>query len=297
MKRSRITTGLLGAVLSAGLLIAPVAAADDSSSNSNSGSMSQDGPSSTASQTPTPTPTPTSDAPTTGAPTSPAGDGGTGSGTPGDKSDVGQPGAGSESQKTTPPTTPGQTSSSAPATEGSDAGTASTSPSAAPTIAGDEGMTADNVQYTDEASVISIHRSGCVLTFEVRINTAGSYTIAVWDDGKQVGTVDVSSEAGEVVTGTYTMGANVGTEAWGYDFVLKAGEAIVQMIDWNFEGSEEVMTQCAAEAVSEAPAAVTVTSKPAPGLARTGPAVGAGVLIALSLVGGGVALRRARRSA
>ena len=57
------------------------------------------------------------------------------------------------------------------------------------------------------------------------------------------------------------------------------------------------MTQCAAEAVSEAPAAVTVTSKPAPGLARTGPAVGAGVLIALSLVGGGVALRRARRSA
>jgi len=83
----------------------------------------------------------------------------------------------------------------------------------------------------------------------------------------------------------------------GYDFVLKAGEAIVQMIDWNFEGSEEVMTQCAAEAVSEAPAAVTVTSKPAPGLARTGPAVGAGVLIALSLVGGGVALRRARRSA
>lgn len=158
-------------------------------------------------------------------------------------------------------------------------------------------MTADNVQYTDEASVISIHRSGCVLTFEVRINTAGSYTIAVWDDGKQVGTVDVSGEAGEVVTGTYTMGANVGTEAWGYDFVLKAGEAIVQMIDWNFEGSEEVMTQCAAEAVSEAPAAVTVTSKPAPGLARTGPAVGAGVLIALSLVGGGVALRRARRSA
>ena len=280
MKRSRITTGLLGAVLSAGLLIAPVAAADDSSSNSNSGSMSQDGPSSTASQTPTPTPTPTSDAPTTGAPTSPAGDGGTGSGTPGDKSDVGQPGAGSESQKTTPPTTPGQTSSSAPATEGSDAGTASTSPSAAPTIAGDEGMTADNVQYTDEASVISIHRNGCVLTFEVQVNTAG-----------------VSGEAGEVVTGTYTMGANVGTEAWGYDFVLKAGEAIVQMIDWNFEGSEEVMTQCAAEAVSEAPAAVTVTSKPAPGLARTGPAVGAGVLIALSLVGGGVALRRARRSA
>ena len=58
MKRSRITTGLLGAVLSAGLLIAPVAAADDGSSNSNSGSMSQDGPSSTASQTPTPTPTP-----------------------------------------------------------------------------------------------------------------------------------------------------------------------------------------------------------------------------------------------
>ena len=109
--------------------------------------------------------------------------------------------------------------------------------------------------------------------------------------------MDVSGEAGEVVTGTYTMGANVGTEAWGYDFVLKAGEAIVQMIDWNFEGSEEVMTQCAAEAVSEAPAAVTVTSKPAPGLARTGPAVGAGVLIALSLVGGGVALRRARRSA
>ena len=294
MKRSRITTGLLGAVLSAGLLIAPVAAANDDSSNSNSGSMSQDGPSSTASQTPTPTPTPTSDAPTTGAPTSPAGDGGTGSGTPSDKPDVGQPGAGSETQKTTPPTTPGQTSSSAPATEGSDAGTASTSPSAAPTIAGDEGMTADNVQYTDEASVISIHRNGCVLTFEVRINTAGSYTIAVWDDGKQVGTVDVSGEAGEVVTGTYTMGANVGTEAWGYDFLLKSGEAKVQYIDWNFEGSEMVMTQCAAAAASQAPVATVASSKPAPALARTGPAVGLGVLIVLVLVGGGIALRRFR---
>lgn len=299
MKRSRITTGLLGAVLSAGLLIAPVAAANDDSSNSNSGSMSQDGPSSTASQTPTPTPTPTSDAPTTGAPTSPAGDGGTGSGTPGDKPDVGQPGAGSESQKTTPPTTPGQTSSSAPATEGSDAGTASTSPSAAPTIAGDEGMTADNVQYTDEASVISIHRNGCVLTFEVQVNTAGAYNIAVWDDGVQVGTVDVNGGAGEVVTVTYTMGANVGTEAWGYDFVLNAGENLVQYVNWDFEGSAEVMTQCAAGG-PEAPAEVTATAGAKasdPALAKTGPAAGLGVLAALSLTGAGVALRRARREA
>jgi len=155
-------------------------------------------------------------------------------------------------------------------------------------------MTADNVQYTDEASVISIHRNGCVLTFEVQVNTAGAYNIAVWDDGVQVGTVDVSGGAGEVVTATYTMGANVGTEAWGYDFLLKSGGARVQYIDWNFEGSEMVMTQCAAAAASQVPVAATSSSKPVPALARTGPAVGLGVLVVLALIGGGLALRRVR---
>ena len=82
--------------------------------------------------------------------------------------------------------------------------------------------------------------------------------------------------------------------AWGYDFLLKSGEAKVQYIDWNFEGSEMVMTQCAAAAASQAPVATVASSKPAPALARTGPAVGLGVLIVLVLVGGGIALRRFR---
>ena len=160
-------------------------------------------------------------------------------------------------------------------------------------------MTADNTQFTDEASIISIHRNGCTLTFEVQVNTAGAYNIAVWDDGVQVGTVDVNGGAGEVVTVTYTMGANVGTEAWGYDFVLNAGETPVQYVNWDFEGSAEVMTQCAAGG-PEAPAEVTATAGAKasdPALAKTGPAAGLGVLAALSLTGAGVALRRARREA
>lgn len=160
-------------------------------------------------------------------------------------------------------------------------------------------MTSKNKQYSKEASVVSIHREGCVLTFEVQINTAGTYTIAVWDDGVQVGTVEVGGAAGEVVTATYTMGANVGTEAWGYDFVLNAGENLVQYVNWDFEGSAEVMTQCAAGG-PEAPAEVTATAGAKasdPALAKTGPAAGLGVLAALSLTGAGVALRRARREA
>ena len=279
MKRSHITTGLLGVVLTAGLLVSPVAAATDS--NSNEGSD----PTPTATASPTPTSTPT----TSGKQDSP-------SAPPSDApKDAGEntPGA----PDNAPQATPSQTASSAPEADGpvpSQAPTASSAP-----IEGDEGMTADNAQYTDEASIISIHRNGCVLTFEVQVNTAGAYNIAVWDDGVQVGTVDVNGGAGEVVTVTYTMGANVGTEAWGYDFVLNAGENLVQYVNWDFEGSAEVMTQCAAGG-PEAPAEVTATpgaKASDPALAKTGPAAGLGVLAALSLTGAGVALRRARREA
>ena len=276
MKRSHITTGLLGVVLTAGLLVSPVAAATDS--NSNEGSD----PTPTATASPTPTSTPT----TSGKQDSP-------SVSPSDAPrDAGQ-----NAPDNAPQATPSQTASSAPEADGpvpSQAPTASSAP-----IEGDEGMTADNAQYTDEASIISIHRNGCVLTFEVQVNTAGAYNIAVWDDGVQVGTVDVSGGAGEVVTATYTMGANVGTEAWGYDFVLNAGENLVQYVNWDFEGSAEVMTQCAAGG-PEAPAEVTATAGAKasdPALAKTGPAAGLGVLAALSLTGAGVALRRARREA
>ena len=289
MKRSHITTGLLGVVLTAGLLVSPVAAATDS--NSNEGSD----PTPTATASPTPTSTPT----TSGKQDSP-------SAPPSDAPrDAGQnaPGA-TESPKATPEApgnapqaTPSQAASSAPRVDGSESGQAPTASSAP--IEGDEGMTADNMQYSDDASIISIHRNGCVLTFEVQVNTAGAYNIAVWDDGVQVGTVDVSGGAGEVVTATYTMGANVGTEAWGYDFVLNAGETPVQYVNWDFEGSAEVMTQCAAGG-PEAPAEVTATAGAKasdPALAKTGPAAGLGVLAALSLTGAGVALRRARREA
>ena len=289
MKRSHITTGLLGVVLTAGLLVSPVAAATDS--NSNEGSD----PTPTATASPTPTSTPTAsgkqDSPSVSPSDAPR--------------DAGQnaPGA-TESPKATPEApgnapqaTPSQAASSAPRVDGSESGQAPTASSAP--IEGDEGMTADNTQYTDEASIISIHRNGCVLTFEVQVNTAGAYNIAVWDDGVQVGTVDVNGGAGEVVTVTYTMGANVGTEAWGYDFVLNAGENPVQYVNWDFEGSAEVMTQCAAGG-PEAPAEVTATpgaKASDPALAKTGPAAGLGVLAALSLTGAGVALRRARREA
>ena len=156
-----------------------------------------------------------------------------------------------------------------------------------------------NVQYSDEASIVSIHRTGCIITFEVQISTAGTYTIGVWDDGEQIGSPTVSGEADSTVTTTYTMGADIGTRAWGYDFVLNAGENLVQYVNWDFEGSAEVMTQCAAGG-PEAPAEVTATpgaKASDPALAKTGPAAGLGVLAALSLTGAGVALRRARREA
>ena len=54
------------------------------------------------------------------------------------------------------------------------------------------------------------------------------------------------------------------------------------------------MTQCAAAAASQVPVAATASSRPAHALARTGPAVGLGVLIVLVLIGGGIALRRFR---
>ena len=289
MKRSHITTGLLGVVLTAGLLVSPVAAATDSNSNEGSDPT----PTATASPTPTSTPTTSGKQDSPSAPPSDAPKD-AGENTPGTTE---SPKATPETPGNAPQATPSQTASSAPEADGpapSQTPTASSAP-----IEGDEGMTADNTQYTDEASIISIHRNGCVLTFEVQVNTAGAYNIAVWDDGVQVGTVDVNGGAGEVVTATYTMGANVGTEAWGYDFVLNAGENLVQYVNWDFEGSAEVMTQCAAGG-TEAPAEVTATpgaKASDPALAKTGPAAGLGVLAALSLTGAGVALRRARREA
>ena len=289
MKRSHITTGLLGVVLTAGLLVSPVAAATDSNSNEGSDPT----PTATASPTPTSTPTTSGKQDSPSAPPSDAPKD-AGENTPGATE---SPKATPEAPGNAPQATPSQAASSAPRVDGSESGQAPTASSAP--IEGDEGMTADNMQYSDDASIISIHRNGCVLTFEVQVNTAGAYNIAVWDDGVQVGTVDVNGGAGEVVTATYTMGANVGTEAWGYDFVLNAGENLVQYVNWDFEGSAEVMTQCAAGG-PEAPAEVTATAGAKasdPALAKTGPAAGLGVLAALSLTGAGVALRRARREA
>ena len=293
MKRSHITTGLLGIVLTAGLLVSPVAAATGGSNDSSSNDSSDSTPAVTAS--PTPTATPTAPAKQNAPAPAPSED----------QKKADDQGTATESPTATPdetggpaPAAPSQTPSSSSAAEGSDSGAASPSVTSAP-IEGDEGMTADNMQYSDDASIISIHRNGCVLTFEVQVNTAGAYNIAVWDDGVQVGTVDVSGGAGEVVTATYTMGANVGTEAWGYDFVLNAGENPVQYVNWDFEGSAEVMTQCAAGG-PEAPAEVAATAGAKasdPALAKTGPAAGLGVLGALTLTGAGVALRRARREA
>ena len=266
MKRSHITAGLLGAVLSVGLLLAPVAAANTTTGGSS--------PEPTATATGTSASAPENNGPAD-SPEAPK----TGSG----RSENAPDGAVED------PAAPSEDDAGAvedPAS--SPAGTAGA------VVAGDPGMTSKNKQYSDEASVAAIHREGCVLTFEVRIGAAGTYTIAVWDDGVQVGAVEVSGAAGEVVTATYTMGANVGTEAWGYDFLLKSGGARVQYIDWNFEGSEMVMTQCAAAAASQVPVAATSSSKPVPALARTGPAVGLGVLVVLALIGGGLALRRVR---
>lgn len=299
MKRSHITAGLLGAVLSVGLLIAPAAA------DTTSGGGTPD-PSATATQTPPSAPTGSERV--ADSPEAPKASTDGGEKTPGGVAgDPAEPGGGeagatedpevgpSADPGETPPVDPGDLADpTGPADPTDPAAEDPASGAAGAVIAGDPGMTSKNKQYSKEASVVSIHREGCVLTFEVQINTVGTYTIAVWDDGVQVGTVEVGGAAGEVVTATYTMGANVGTEAWGYDFLLKSGEAKVQYIDWNFEGSEMVMTQCAAAAASQAPVATVASSKPAPALARTGPAVGLGVLIVLVLVGGGIALRRFR---
>lgn len=292
MKRSHITTGLLGAVLSAGLLLAPVAAAD---TTTNDGS-SEPSPTATASPTPTPGPKSAADSPEAPRPSS-----GGEERAPGAAEDPAEPGKGDAGAGGDPaaatPAEAGEAPPVGPADPAESADPAAEDPApatAGAVVAGDPGMTSKNKQYSNEASIVSIHREGCVLTFEVQVNTAGTYTIAVWDDGAQVGTVEVGGAADEVVTATYTMGANVGTEAWGYDFLLKSGEAKVQYIDWNFEGSEMVMTQCAAAAASQVPVAATASSKPAHALARTGPAVGLGVLIVLVLIGGGIALRRFR---
>ena len=282
MKRSHITAGLLGAVLSVGLLIAPAAA------DTTSGGGTPD-PSATATQTPPSAPTGSERV--ADSPEAPKASTDGGEKTPGGVAgDPAEPGGGeagaTEDPEVGPSADPGETPPGDPAepTDPADptdpAAEDPASGAAGAVVAGDPGMTSKNKQYSKEASVVSIHREGCVLTFE--------------DDGVQVGTVEVGGAAGEVVTATYTMGANVGTEAWGYDFLLKSGEAKVQYIDWNFEGSEMVMTQCAAAAASQAPVATVASSKPAPALARTGPAVGLGVLIVLVLVGGGIALRRFR---
>lgn len=291
MKRSHITAGLLGAVLSVGLLLAPVAAANTTTGGSS--------PEPTATATGTSASAPENNGPAD-SPEAPK----TGSGRSENAPDgaVEDPAAPSEDDAgaVEDPGVPASAEPAPPAAPADPAEPAVEDPASSPAgtvgavVAGDPGMTSKNKQYSDEASVAAIHREGCVLTFEVRIGAAGTYTIAVWDDGVQVGAVEVSGAAGEVVTATYTMGANVGTEAWGYDFLLKSGGARVQYIDWNFEGSEMVMTQCAAAAASQVPVAATSSSKPVPALARTGPAVGLGVLVVLALIGGGLALRRVR---
>ena len=291
MKRFHITAGLLGAVLSVGLLLAPVAAANTTTGGSS--------PEPTATATGTSASAPENNGPAD-SPEAPK----TGSGRSENAPDgaVEDPAAPSEDDAgaVEDPGVPASAEPAPPAAPADPAEPAVEDPASSPAgtvgavVAGDPGMTSKNKQYSDEASVAAIHREGCVLTFEVRIGAAGTYTIAVWDDGVQVGAVEVSGAAGEVVTATYTMGANVGTEAWGYDFLLKSGGARVQYIDWNFEGSEMVMTQCAAAAASQVPVAATSSSKPVPALARTGPAVGLGVLVVLALIGGGLALRRVR---
>ena len=262
MKRSPLSRGLLGLLLAAGLVVAPTAAAAPC-------------PDPTDPTVPTVTATPTDPAPTAD-PTEDADD----PQSPADPSDN-APALPTPEDSQDDPSPEALVDSPAP----------SESPTAA--ITGDAGMTFENTQYTDEASIVSVHRNGCVLTFEVTIQVSGTYTIQVWDDGEMIGSVSVTGDAGTTQTGTYMMGANVGTAAAGYDFALvtDSGDA-VQVVTWDFEGSENVMAQCAAAATATPtvmPAAAT------PQLAKTGAATGALAVGALALAGAGLALRRARR--
>lgn len=267
MKRSPLTRGLLGLLLAAGLVVAPTAAATPT------GSCTDPSATPTATDSATATQAPPSMIDDTVGPQDPA--------TPGDNAPaVPTP---EDTQDDPVPETP---ESSPASTE---------SPSAA--ITGDAGMTFKNTQYSDEASIVSVHRNGCLLTFEIAITVSGTYTIQVWDDGEMIGTVSVTGDAGTTQTGTYLMGANVGTQATGYDFVLvtEAGDA-VQVVTWDFEGSENVMAQCAAAAtITPTVLPAVATAAPTPQLAKTGVAAGALAVGALVLAGAGLALRRVRR--
>ncbi len=171
----------------------------------------------------------------------------------------------------------------------------SPTPSPTPSInVGDEGIIGGTKQFTDDAAITGIVRNGCVITFTVQINTAGTYSIEIWDDGENIATPTVTGEAGSTQSVDYTMSANVGTQAWGYDFlVLTSDGTEVQWIDWDFEGSEQVMTQCAAIA-----AGATASAAPTAQLAHTGAETAGLALGAMFLVtAGGVALQVARRRA
>lgn len=264
MKRSPWISGLSGLALAASLVIVPTAVAT---------TVPQTDPTSTASESATPTPEPTGQADSSQAPAEP---------TP---------------TETTQAPTAEPTGPQDPGTTGP--GTLAPAHSPTPTVIGDPGMAFENKQLRGEASIISLHRNGCVLTFEVAVQVSGAYIIEVWDDGALIANVNLVGEAGTTHTATYTMGANVGTRAPGYDFILvDAMGPAVQMLVWDFEGSKNVMAQCAAAASADStglPGGVVSPPAASPQLARTGAATGALALGALALAGAGVALRRARR--
>lgn len=265
MKRSSLSSGLIGLLLAAGLVVVPTAAATTTVD-----------PDPTATESATPT-SETAEA------TNPA-------------DDATEPAETADAASQTPESTD-ETASGAPA----DVSPGALEEDAAPEVSGDPGAIIESEQLSDDATVVGIYRNGCTLTFEIAIKVAGTYTLGVWDDGVQVGTVTVSGEAGTTQTATYAIGANVGTEAPGLGFVLlDSASNKVQEIEWDFEGSGSVMAQCAAAAATTAPVASAkpvAAAKPAPQLAKTGVSTGVLAVGVLALAGAGLALRRARSQA
>ena len=130
-----------------------------------------------------------------------------------------------------------------------------------------------NPAVLHDAVILGVTRDGCLLTITVKIETDGSYTLQIWDDGELIGELPASGKAGDVRVLQYLMTANVGTMAPGYDFVIvnANGETVVHY-NWDFEGSANVMAECHRQASCGGDTSGTTAGEP---VAMTEPAEGA----------------------
>ncbi|WP_371174213.1 hypothetical protein [Buchananella felis] len=120
--------------------------------------------------------------------------------------------------------------------------------------------------------VVLASRTGCTVNVLLQNELPGDYRFFAYDDGEPVVSVPVNFPAGgsRLQTVSFVITRDVGTKVEGYGLSLRSLlDFTIHAINWDFEGSNQIIARCAASASPSATPSQGTTPTPTPSPSET----------------------------